>query len=277
MVIEADDLTKRYGGGGSGGPAGETGRAAVENLRLSVRAGELFGFLGENGAGKTTTIKMLTGLIPPSSGVARIGGHDLRTDALAAKRLIGYIPDNPFLYEKLTGHEFMDLMGDLYAVPRTPARAARADDLLRLFDLDVKADVPIGGYSRGMRQKIALAAALLHDPQALFLDEPTVGLDPKSVRRLLEILRAVAARGVAVFLSTHVLEVAASLCDRIGILHKGRLVALGTPGELTENGRISLEEVFLDLTGGLAGVREEVNRLLSSSNDPAAAEAAVSA
>lgn len=250
-MIEAVGLTKRYG----------AGPTAVDNLTLSVAAGELFGFLGENGAGKTTTIRMLTGLIPPSAGAARIGGHDLRGEPLAAKRLLGYIPDNPFLYDRLTGREFLDFIGDLYAVPRGPVRAARAVDLLALFDLEGKADTPIGGYSRGMRQKIALAAALLHEPRALFLDEPTVGLDPKSTRRLQDVLRAVAARGVAVFLSTHVLEVAAGLCDRVGVLHRGRLAALGTPGELTEGGRRTLEEVFLSLTGG-AGAREEVTRLL---------------
>jgi ABC-2 type transport system ATP-binding protein len=251
-VIEAVGLTKRYGG---------TPRPAVEDLNLSVAEGELFGFLGENGAGKTSTIKMLTGLIPPTAGQARIGGHDIQTDPLAAKRLIGYIPDNPFLYEKLTGREFMAFIGDLYAAPRIPARAARIEDLLALFDLEDKAGALIGGYSRGMRQKIALAAALLHTPKALFLDEPTVGLDPKSTRRLQDVLRVVAGQGAAVFLSTHVLEVAAGLCDRIGILHRGRLAVLGTPAELTENGRHTLEEVFLGLTGG-AGEQAEVMRLL---------------
>lgn len=252
-VIEADRLIKRYAG---------QQRAAVDDLSLSVTAGEVFGFLGENGAGKTTTIKMLTGLIPPTSGAARIGGFDMHAQPLAAKRLIGYIPDNPFLYEKLTGREFMDFLADLYAIPPGKMRDARRDDLLRLFDLEEKANAAIGGYSRGMRQKIALAAALLHEPKALFLDEPTVGLDPKSVRRLQDVLRAVAARGVAVFLSTHVLEVASGLCDRIGILHRGKLAALGTPAELTESGSRRLEDVFLELTGGMAGVQEEVDRIL---------------
>jgi ABC-2 type transport system ATP-binding protein len=257
-VIEAVGLTKRY----DGAP-----RPAVDDLNLSVAAGELFGFLGENGAGKTSTIKMLTGLIPPTAGQARIGGHDLQADPLAAKRLIGYIPDNPFLYDKLTGREFMAFIGDLYAAPRGPGRAARVEDLLALFDLESKGDMLIGSYSRGMRQKIALAAALLHSPKALFLDEPTVGLDPKSTRRLQDVLRVVAGQGVAVFLSTHVLEVAAGLCDRIGILHRGRLTALGTPAELTENGRHTLEEVFLGLTGGV-GERAEVLRLLGGKGAP---------
>jgi ABC-2 type transport system ATP-binding protein len=256
-IIEAQHLTKQYG-------AGANDLRAVDDLSLSVAAGELFGFLGENGAGKTTTIKMLTGLIPPTSGTARIGGFDIRAAPLQAKALIGYIPDNPFLYEKLTGREFMEFIGDLYRVPADAGRRTRIHDLLVLFDLDTKAEAIIGGYSRGMRQKIALAAALLHDPKALFLDEPTVGLDPKSTRRLQDVLRAVAARGAAVFLSTHVMEVAVGLCDRIAIMHKGRLAAVGTPTELTDEGRRTLEEVFLSLTGG-AGEKEEVTRLLSGS------------
>jgi ABC-2 type transport system ATP-binding protein len=254
-VIEAEHLTKQYG-------MGANAPLAVADLSLSVAAGELLGFLGENGAGKTTTIKMLTGLIPPTGGAARIGGFDLRADPLKAKALVGYIPDNPFLYEKLTGREFMEFIGDLYRVPASAARRTRIHDLLTLFDLDTKAESMIGGYSRGMRQKIALAAALLHDPKALFLDEPTVGLDPKSTRRLQDVLRAVAAQGTAVFLSTHVMEVAAGLCDRIAILHKGRLAAIGTPSELTAGGSRTLEEVFLSLTGG-AGTEDEVTRLLS--------------
>jgi ABC-2 type transport system ATP-binding protein len=257
-VIEAVGLTKRYG---------EATRPAVDDLNLAVAAGELFGFLGENGAGKTSTIKMLTGLIPPTAGQARIHGHDIQADPFAAKRLIGYIPDNPFLYDKLTGREFMAFIGDLHRVPRGPARTVRVDGLLALFDLEGKADALIGGYSRGMRQKIALSSALLHTPQALFLDEPTVGLDPKSTRRLQDVLRVVAGQGTAVFLSTHVLEVAAGLCDRIGILHRGKLAALGTPAELTENGRHTLEEVFLRMTGGL-GEQAEVLRLLGGKDVP---------
>ncbi len=266
-VIEAIGLTKRYGGNNN--PSSNTpdtneksaSRAAVQNLHLAVAGGEIFGFLGENGAGKTTTIKMLTGLIPPTEGVARIAGYDVRTETREAKQRLGFIPDNPFLYDRLTGLEFLNFIGDLYGVPHTAERDTRAHDLLALFDLEDKAHTPIGGYSRGMRQKIALAAALLHEPRALFLDEPTVGLDPKGTRRLQDVLRAVASQGVAVFLSTHVLDVAADLCDRVGVLHKGRLVALGTPAELTDGGVRTLEQAFLTLTGG-AGAVEEVTRLL---------------
>lgn len=271
-LIEAVGLTKRYSGGSNTGRDGKPEEtAAVDDLHLAVQAGEIFGFLGENGAGKTTTIKMLTGLIPPSAGIARIAGFDVGTAPREAKRLTGYIPDNPFLYERLTGAEFLHFIGDLYDVPRGAVRDTRARDLLALFDLEDKASALIGSYSRGMRQKIALAAALLHEPQVLFLDEPTVGLDPKGTRRLQDVLRAVAGRGVAVFLSTHVLDVASSLCDRIGILHKGRLVALGAPSELTEGGARTLEQVFLGLTGG-AGAESEVTRLLGKRRDDISSE-----
>lgn len=257
-LIEAVGLTKRYNDS-PGAPL------AVDDVSLSVAPGELFGFLGENGAGKTTTIKMLTGLIPPTHGAARIGGWDVRTEPLQAKQQIGYIPDNPFLYDKLTGREFLRFMADLWRVPGGSGRDARIADLLTLSELSDKADALIGSYSRGMRQKIALAGALIHHPRALFLDEPTVGLDPRSTRRLQEILRTVCTQqNAAVFLSTHVLSVAAGLCDRIGVLHRGRLVALGTPAELTENNARSLEDVFLSLTGG-AGEHNAVARLLGGS------------
>lgn len=258
FCVEADGLSKQY----PGAP-----RPAVHNLHLAIAPGELFGFLGENGAGKTTTIKMLNGLIPPDAGKARIGGFDVRTQAQEAKQRLGYVPDNPFLYPKLTGREYLSFVGDLWQVPQGEARTRHRDDLLALFELDTKADTLIGGYSRGMRQKIALAGALLHNPEALFLDEPTVGLDPKSTRRLQDILRAVADSGVGVFLSTHVLEVAQGLCDRIGILHRGELVALGTPRELTNGGQETLEAVFLRLTGGL-DEEETVRRLLNLPSPP---------
>ncbi|MBM3494025.1 MAG: ABC transporter ATP-binding protein, partial [Armatimonadetes bacterium] len=154
---------------------------AVDALDLAVMPGELYGFLGPNGAGKTTTIKMLTGLLRPTAGTALIGDFDIQRKPLEAKRLIGYIPDNPFLYEKLTGREFLSFMGDLYSVPLA-GRAKRIDDLLQLFELEDKRDELIQGFSRGMRQKMALAGALIHRPSVVLLDEPTVGLDPKSAR-----------------------------------------------------------------------------------------------
>ncbi|MBV9851845.1 MAG: ABC transporter ATP-binding protein [Armatimonadetes bacterium] len=241
--MEAAGLTKIYGRGAGG-------FRAVDALTLSVALGELFGFLGPNGAGKTTTIKMLVGLLRPSAGTARIAGFDLQAQAAQAKQRTGYVPDNPFLYDKLTGREFLDFVADLYALPVGQARRERAEGLLRLLDMETRGDQLVGGYSRGMRQKLALAAALLHEPQALFLDEPTVGLDPGSVRRLKDILRAQCReRGAAVFLSTHTLEVASEICDRVGIFHRGRLIAQGSPAALSArapSGR--LEDVFLTLT-----------------------------
>lgn len=240
-MIEAQNLTKTYRPGSA---------PAVDGLSLHVAGGELFGFLGPNGAGKTTTIKMLVGLLAPTSGTACIGGFDLQTQARDAKRLVGYVPDNPYLYDKLTGREFLAFIGDLYSMPASASRARKAEDLLALLELGPQGDQLIGGYSRGMRQKMALAAALLHDPRALFLDEPTVGLDPGSTKKLKDILRRLCReQGVAVFLSTHTLDVAQEICDRVGIFQQGRLIACGTPAALSAqaaSGR--LEDVFLHLT-----------------------------
>jgi len=244
-LIEAVGLTKTYAGNSV---------PSVDNLTLTVPDGELFGFLGPNGAGKTTTIKMLVGLLTPSAGVARVAGFDLKTQSLEAKKRIGYIPDNPFLYEKLTGHEFLDFIGDLYDITPGAARDTEIARLLAMFQLDTSGDKLIGGYSRGMRQKMAMAAAMLHDPTVLFLDEPTVGLDPSSIRRLKDILREMCrTKNTSVFLSTHTLEVAAEICDRVGIFHRGNLIALGSPAELTSTSKSGrLEEVFLEMTASAA-------------------------
>jgi len=242
VMIEARGLTKIYG---------EV--AAVDHLDLDVHRGEIFGFLGPNGAGKTTTIRMMVGLVRPSSGVVRIGGIDLAEDPLTPRAMMAYLPDTPYLYEKLTGREFIYFMAGLYRVP--PDRAVRrANELLPLFGLEDRADDLIEGYSHGMRQKALLAAALVHDPRILFLDEPSVGLDPRSARLLRDILAELARRGTTVFLSTHILEIAERLCQRIGIIDDGRLVALGTVDELHERAEVSgsLEDIFLNLTGGPA-------------------------
>jgi ABC-2 type transport system ATP-binding protein len=242
QLIEAIGLTKTYDDGGV---------KAVDALTLSVAPGELFGFLGPNGAGKTTTIKMLVGLLKPTAGSARVAGFDIQKEGQQAKQLIGYIPDNPFLYEKLSGYEFLDFIADLYGLPGGKERRDDVERLLELVDLKGKAENLIGSYSRGMRQKMAMVSALLHKPAVMFLDEPTVGLDPSSVRRLKDILRNICREDNAtVFLSTHTLEVAAEICDRIGIFHHGKLIALGTPKELTDQvASGGLEEVFLRLTG----------------------------
>jgi len=225
-------------------------RVAVDGVDLEVGGGQVFGFLGPNGAGKTTTIKMLIGLLRPTSGEAYIGGYDVQRQPIQAKALLGYVPDEPYLPEKLTAREFFQFIGGLYRMPGAQVRQ-RGEDLLRLFDLTANGDELIGGFSHGMKQKTALAGALLHDPSVLFLDEPTVGLDPRSARLIKDILRQLAARGTAVFLTTHILEIAERLCDRVAIIEGGRVVASGTLDELRQGSTgQSLEDIFLALTGG---------------------------
>jgi ABC-2 type transport system ATP-binding protein len=242
LMIETVGLTKSFG---------EV--MAVDNLDLQVRRGEIFGFLGPNGAGKTTTIRLLVGLIRPSAGEITVAGKDLATEPLAARATMAYLPDTPYLYGKLTGREFVHFVAGLYDVDSERVDR-RLKELFPLFSLDDRADDLIEGYSHGMRQKTLLAAALVHDPQVLFLDEPTVGLDPRSARLMRDIFRQLANRGVTVFLSTHILEIAERMCDRIGIIDNGKLIALGTVAELHRlaDRSASLEDIFLDLTGGPA-------------------------
>ena len=239
-LIETRNLVKEYGK-----------YVAVNNVSFEVHAGEMFGFLGPNGAGKTTTIKMIVGLLKPTSGTVRVAGYDIQTQPLLAKASSGYVPDTPNLYAKLTGRELLRFVGDLYDVDRHQI-AHRIDELLRMFDLATAANETVDSYSHGMQQKASLAAALMHDPKVLILDEPTVGLDPKSARLIKDILRQLADRGAAVMLSTHILEIAERMCDRIGIINKGELVAVGTMDELRARGEghASLEDIFLGLTGG---------------------------
>ncbi len=240
-LIEIRNLVKRYGD-----------KMAVEDVSLEVLGGEVFGFLGPNGAGKTTTIKIVVGLLQPTSGSVKVAGYDVQAQPLLAKASSGYVPDTPNLYAKLTGHELLRFVGDLYDLDRRQV-AQRADELLRVLDLSAAADDTVDSYSHGMQQKASLASALMHDPKVLVLDEPTVGLDPKSARLIKDILRQMADRGAAVFLSTHILEIAERMCDRIGIINKGKLVAVGTMDELRSLGKageISLEDIFLSLTGG---------------------------
>jgi ABC-2 type transport system ATP-binding protein len=220
---------------------------AVKGVSFDVRRGEIFGFLGPNGAGKTTTIKMLIGLLRPSAGVARIGGYDIQRDPIAAKSLIGYVPDQPYLPEKLTAREFLEFIAGLYQLDRDTARR-RGEELLKLFDLSERGDDLVGGFSHGMRQKTALAGALLHNPQAFFLDEPTVGLDPRSARLIKDILREVSERGTAVFMSTHILEIAERMCDRVAIIDRGL-------GDMVHRELVSTDEVadlLLDVRSLLA-------------------------
>jgi len=239
-LIETRSLIKKYGD-----------FVAVNNVSFDVRSGEVFGFLGPNGAGKTTTIKMIVGLLKPTAGIVKAGGYDVQLEPMQAKAAVGYVPDTPNLYAKLTGRELLRFVGDLYDVDRQQA-TRRIDELLRMFDLANAADETIDSYSHGMQQKASLAAALMHDPRVLVLDEPTVGLDPKSARLIKDILRQLADRGAAVMLSTHILEIAERMCDRIAIIARGELVAVGAMDELRSlgKGESSLEDIFLGLTGG---------------------------
>ena len=238
-AVSVRELTRRFGK-----------FVAFDRVSFDVDRGEVFGFLGPNGAGKTTTIKMLTGLLKPTAGSAAILGHDIQREPVAAKARFGYVPDTPHLYGKLSGWEFVRFIGRLYRVP-TEQVERRAAELWRLFDLTTAASELIESYSHGMQQKTAMAAALIHDPRVLFLDEPTVGLDPKSARVVKDLLGQLRDRGNTVFFSTHILEIAERMCDRVVIIDKGRVVASGTMAELrARQGHESLEDIFLSLTGG---------------------------
>jgi ABC-2 type transport system ATP-binding protein len=237
-MIDIVDVTKRYGP-----------KVAVEDLTLHVPAGELFAFLGPNGAGKTTTIKMLCGLLFPSSGTVQVGGFDIIAQGDQARALISYVPDQPFLYEKLSGREFLQFTADLYGMPRERARDKIAE-VVELFHLDDFVDDLTERYSHGMRQRTVFAAALVHEPKLLIADEPTVGLDPKSIRELKTLLRDLASRGTTVFLSTHTLDIAQELADRIGIIDHGRLIGCGTMTDLRKQASRdgNLEDLFLAIT-----------------------------
>lgn len=237
-AIEILDVSKQYGD-----------KLAVDHMNLIIKRGELFAFLGPNGAGKTTTIKMLCGLLFPSSGSIKICGHDLKTQGDQARRLISYVPDLPFLYEKLTGREFLEFIGDVYGMQRDLI-AQKIVEVNKLFGLEEFIDDLTERYSHGMRQRMVFASALLHEPEVLVVDEPTVGLDPKSVRKLKDVLRNQADQGKAIFLSSHSLDIVEEVADRIGIIFQGKLVACGSLESLREQSETggSLEEVFLKMT-----------------------------
>lgn len=237
-MIDLKDVTKQYGS-----------TTAVNRLSLHVAAGEIYGFIGPNGAGKTTTIRIMGGIIEPTSGSIIIGGIDMKRQPVQAKSIIGYVPDRPFLYEKLTGMEFMKFIGDLYRVD-SASFPERASSLLEQFALHDWQNEIIEAYSHGMKQRLIIASALLHDPKVMVIDEPMVGLDPSAVRMVRDILKDLAARGVTIFVSTHTLSIAQDLCDRIGVIHKGILLAQGTLVELNHaarTGEADLEDVFLTL------------------------------
>ena len=238
-AIVCRQLTKSYGA-----------FPVLKGIDLEIERGEMFGFLGPNGAGKTTTIKILTGLLLPSSGRVEVAGWDVVEDPFEVKRRVGYVPDRAFLYDKLTGGEFLEFVGHLYGLD--PGRATReAGPYLEMFDLSGWADELIEAYSHGMRQKLAVTAALLHNPEVLVIDEPMIGLDPRSARRVKTLLKRLVENGTTVFLSTHTLEVAEALCSRVAIIQQGRILALGTIDELRRQAMHddgSLESIFFRLT-----------------------------
>ncbi len=230
---------------------------ALDNLSLHVQKGEIFGFIGPNGAGKTTTIRLLTGILTPDSGSIRIDGFTMAQNPLEAKRLIGFVPDNQETYERLTGLEYLQFLADIYQVDGAQ-RKAHLEKYLSLFQLEDAAGQQIRSYSRGMKQKLTIIGALIHKPPLWVLDEPMTGLDPMAVHLLKEEMRAHCNAGNTVFFSTHVLDVAEKLCDRIAIILKGKLLAVGTLESLRsgEHGA-SLEEVFLEMVGETAGEEKE--------------------
>lgn len=240
MMIELKEVTKIFGR-----------QAAVERLNLGVPQGEIFGFIGPNGAGKTTTIKMMGGILSPTEGSIRIGGIDIVAEPTEAKRKIGFIPDRPYLYEKLTGLEFLRFTADIYGVPasRFHDKAAGA---LSLFSLSEWSCELIESYSHGMKQRLIMAAALMHDPEVLIVDEPMVGLDPLGIIMVKDLFKRLASQGITIFMSTHTLNIAQDICDRIGVIVRGRLIASGSAVDLQREASASgadLEQAFLSLTG----------------------------
>ncbi|HKS05676.1 MAG TPA: ABC transporter ATP-binding protein [Gemmatimonadaceae bacterium] len=237
-MIELKNLTKKFGS-----------FTAVNHINLTVPRGELFGFLGPNGAGKTTSLRMIAGILLPTEGTVTIGGVDINADPTAAKSKLGFIPDRPFIYEKLTGSEFLRFVAGLYE-QRGPEVEHRARELMALFDLEEWRDELVESYSHGMRQKLIIASAFLHRPDVIVVDEPHVGLDPKSIKILRELLREYVNRGHTIMMSTHSLDVAEQMCDRIAIIAGGEIRVCGTMDELRSASKErSLEEIFLRLTG----------------------------
>lgn len=252
IAVKLDDVTKRYGD-----------ILAIDHLNLEVKCGEVFGLLGPNGSGKSTTLKMILGLVKPDSGSINVFGVNVHEHPIEVKRLIGYVPESPRIYEFLTGLEFLDLTGDIYGM--TPAeKEKRIREYLHALELDGREGDLIGSYSEGMKQKIVIISALMHRPRLLLLDEPLSGLDPKSARIVKDLIRNLAEDGVTTIMSTHVLEIAQAMCDRIAIMQNGRLLALGTMEELRREAGMpgsGLEDIFLKLTGA-SDIRPLIEALL---------------
>ncbi|MDH4213402.1 MAG: ABC transporter ATP-binding protein [Candidatus Thorarchaeota archaeon] len=240
-MIEAIELTKQF-----------SEFTAVDKLSFTVNPGEIYGLLGPNGSGKSTTMRMLLGLLKPTMGTARINGFDVQTHIVEAKRSMGYVPEEPVLPERLTGWEYINYVSDIWRVPRGSERDEEIDELLTLLDIKDASDDLIETYSKGMARKISLVAALIHSPKILILDELQAGIDPRGAATIKEILVGLSEKGNTILMSTHILEIAERMCDRIGIINKGSMIAEGTMNELRvkAKGHESLEEIFLDLTGG---------------------------
>jgi ABC-2 type transport system ATP-binding protein len=224
---------------------------AVDYLDLEVERGEIFGLLGPNGSGKSTTLKMILGLVKPDSGSVNVLGVNVEDDPVAVKRRVGYVPEAPRVYEFLTGLEFLDFTGDVYGM-LPEEKKKRIEEFLKALDLEGREGDMISSYSEGMKQKVVIISALMHKPELLLLDEPLSGLDPKSAKIMKDLLRELALQGVTTIMSTHVLEIAQAMCDRIAIMYNGRLLALGTMKELRQKARMpesGLEDIFLKLTG----------------------------
>jgi len=239
-MIELKNVTKLYGN-----------KKAVDGLNLSVPAGKLFAFIGPNGAGKTTTVKMMAGLLHPTSGEIFIDGKNISNDSLDLKKIIAYIPDQPFLYEKLSGREFLNFIGQVYQMPKSELNA-EIDRYLELFQMKEYINQLIESYSLGMKQKIVITAGILHKPRLIVVDEPLVGLDPSNVKVVKELFRQLARNGVTIFMSTHILSIAQEIADIIGVIYQGKLIAQGTFEELktqqkNNNGQMNLEDIFLML------------------------------
>jgi ABC-2 type transport system ATP-binding protein len=251
-AVELRSVVKRYGE-----------ILAVDNVDLSIKSAEVFGLLGPNGSGKSTTLKMLLGLVQPDSGSVNVLGIDVQKDPVAVKRLVGYVPESPRLYEFLTGIEYLDFIGDVYGM-QTEEKKARINEYLKALELEGREGDMISSYSEGMKQKIALISAFLHRPKLLILDEPLSGLDPRSARIVKDFLHELKGHGVTTIMSTHVLEIAQALCDRIAIMYHGRPLALGSMDELRQRAKLpdsGLEDIFLKLTG-TGDIRAVVEELL---------------
>lgn len=238
-MIKLDNLTKHYGR-----------LAAVDSVNLEVQPGEIYGFLGPNGAGKTTTIRVMMGILKPTSGRVTLGGYDVEREPEMAKAITGFVPDRPFIYEKLSGNEFLKFVGSLHRVDADLMRR-RIPELLEQFELSGWQDELVESYSHGMKQRLVLSASLIHQPKILIADEPMVGIDPKGARALKDLFLSLAKQGTTIFLSTHSISVAEEVCRRIGIIHKGKLIASGTMADLHRLAKMEegkLESVFLELT-----------------------------